>query len=290
MKKRILSTLIAFMLVLTISPVNPQSPVAVTVSAAVKLSNIPSYKNKAYVVVNKNKPSFTNKQKSQTKAFEKYSNLDNLGRTRVAFACLGEETQPDENEKRGSISNVFPTGWQQQKYSFIPGKYLYNRCHLIGWQLSAENANKKNLITGTQYFNIEGMLPFENKVDDYIDETDNHVLYRVTPIYKGKELLCRGVQLEAWSVEDKGKGIKINVFIYNVQPKVKIVYKTGKTNSSNSSSSSNNNNSTVTMYIYRTPTGSKYHLIKTCGGKNSYKVTLKEAKGAGLTPCSKCVS
>ncbi len=289
MKKRILSILIAFMLVLTISPVNPQNQTAITVSAAVKLSNIPNYKNKAYYVINKNKPSFTKKQKKKTKTFEKYSNLDKYGRTKVAFACLGEETQPKENEERGSISNIYPSGWKQKKYKFIPGKYLYHRCHLIGWQLSAENANEKNLITGTQYFNVEGMLPFEEKVDDYIDETDNHVLYRVTPIYKGEELLCRGVQLEAWSVEDKGKGIKINVFIYNVQPKVKIVYKTGESSKKNDDNNKNDNTN-KTIYVYRTPTGKKYHLIKTCGGSNSYKVTLKKAKSAGLTPCSKCAS
>jgi len=286
MKKKIISIFVAFMLVLTITPATAQNPTTVSVSAAVKLSNIPKFKSKSYYVINKNKPSFTKKQKSKTKAFEKYSKLDKHGRAGVAFALLGEETQPKNNEKRGSINNIYPSGWKQKKYNFIPGKYLYNRCHLIGWQLSAENANEKNLITGTQYFNIEGMLPFEDKVDDYIDETDNHVLYRVTPIYKGNELLCRGVQLEAWSVEDKGKGIKINVFIYNVQPKVKITYKSGQTSGEKTNSSSNQ--TTVTTYIYRTPTGSKYHLIKTCGGKNSYKVTLKEAKSSGLTPCSKC--
>jgi DNA-entry nuclease len=144
------------------------------------------------------------------------------------IASLGFETMPAEDEERGSISHVYPSGWVQAKYDVVNGKYLYNRSHLIGWQLSAENDNKSNLITGTRYFNVEGMLPFENMVADYVKETDNHVLYRVTPLFEGEELVARGVQMEAWSVEDEGDGVCFNVYIYNVQPGVAIDYATGE--------------------------------------------------------------
>lgn len=163
-----------------------------------------------------------------TEVFENYALLDSLGRCGVAFACLGRETMPEDDEKRESISGVTPSGWVQASYDFIGGKYLYNRSHLIGWQLSAENDNERNLITGTRYFNVEGMLPFENMVADYIKETGNHVMYRVTPKYSGNNLLASGVQIEAYSVEDEGEGISFNVFVYNVQPGVKINYRTGE--------------------------------------------------------------
>jgi len=160
-----------------------------------------------------------------SKAFEKYSELDDLGRCGTAYANVCRETMP--TEERGNIGMIKPSGWHTVKYDNVDGKYLYNRCHLIGYQLTAENANEKNLITGTRYLNIEGMLLFENMVADYIDETDNHILYRVTPIFKDDNLLASGVQMEAYSVEDKGKGVSFNVYCYNVQPGITIDYTNG---------------------------------------------------------------
>ena len=197
---------------------------AATQKDVVTLSNIPAYSGEAYVELNNNVPNFK-KSELTKKAFEKYSKLDDLGRCGVAYANVCTETMP--TEERGAIGMVKPTGWQTVKYDNVDGKYLYNRCHLIGYQLTAENANEKNLITGTRYLNVEGMLPFENMVADYIEETDNHVLYRVTPIFKGDNLLASGVQMEAYSVEDKGKGICFNVYCYNVQLGITIDYSNG---------------------------------------------------------------
>ena len=194
-------------------------------SASASANNIPEYSGKAYVAINNNAPFFTASQITN-KAFESYSSLDYLGRCGVAFACLGRETMP--TEERGEIGMVKPSGWHSVKYDCVDGKYLYNRCHLIGFQLSAENANTKNLITGTRYLNIQGMLPFENMVADYIKETNNHVMYRVTPVFEGENLLCKGVIMEGYSVEDDGDGICFNVFCYNAQPNIKINYKTGE--------------------------------------------------------------
>lgn len=189
------------------------------------LSSIPEFNGiDAYVVLNDNEPNFT-KEDLTTKSFESYSELDELGRCGVAFANVGKDIMP--TEERGSIGQVKPTGWQTVKYDIVDGKYLYNRCHLIGYQLTGENANKKNLITGTRYLNIDGMLGFENMIADYVKETGNHVLYRVTPIFVDNELVCRGVQMEALSVEDNGEGVKFNIFAYNAQPGVVIDYATG---------------------------------------------------------------
>ncbi len=190
----------------------------------VNYKNIPEFSGKPYFVVNGNVPGLKMSDRT-AKYFEKYSVLDSYGRCGVAFACLGKETMP--TEERGSIGQVKPSGWKTVKYDCVDGKYLYNRCHLIGFQLSGENANKRNLITGTRYMNIEGMLPFENMVADYIEETGNHVLYRVTPVFCDDELVARGVQMEALSVEDGGAGICFNVFCYNNQPGVVIDYATG---------------------------------------------------------------
>lgn len=190
----------------------------------ITLNNLPAYSGEAYVELNDNVPSFSKKDMT-SKAFEKYSELDDLGRCGVAYANVCRETMP--TEERGNIGMIKPSGWQTVKYDNVDGKYLYNRCHLIGYQLTAENANEKNLITGTRYLNIEGMLPFENMVADYIDETENHVLYRVTPIFKDDNLLASGVQMEAYSVEDKGKGVSFNVYCYNVQPGIEINYSDG---------------------------------------------------------------
>lgn len=195
-------------------------------SATVNLANIPAYSGKAFVTINHNIPNFSSAE-LKTTGYELYSNLDSLGRTRTALASVGKDTMPKADEERGSISSIKPTGWEQAKYDCVSGGWLYNRCHLIGWQLSAENANKKNLITGTKYLNIDGMLPFENMVADYIKETGNHVAYRITPIYQGNNLLASGVQMEAYSVEDNGAGICFNVYCYNVQPNISINYATG---------------------------------------------------------------
>lgn len=189
------------------------------------LQEIPEYAGEPYVVLNGNQPDFSEEDKTE-EAFEYYDELDNLGRCRTAYANVGQELMP--TEKRGDIGSVKPTGWQTVKYDFVDGKYLYNRCHLIGYQLSGENANEQNLITGTRYMNVDGMLPFENMVADYVKETGYHVLYRVTPIFDGEDLLAKGVQMEAWSVEDGGEGICFNVFVYNVQPGVVIDYATGE--------------------------------------------------------------
>lgn len=197
---------------------------AATQKEKITLSNLPAYSGEAYVELNNNLPSFKTSDLTK-KAFEKYSNLDELGRCGAAYANVCKETMP--TEERGAIGMIKPSGWQTVKYDNVDGKYLYNRCHLIGFQLTGENANEQNLITGTRYLNVEGMLPFENMVADYVESTDNHVLYRVTPIFKGDNLLASGVQMEAYSVEDKGKGVCFNVYCYNVQPGITIDYSDG---------------------------------------------------------------
>ena len=185
------------------------------------LSDIPKYLGKPYIDVNNNTPFFNTSDLTET-SFEEYSPLDNLGRCGATYACVGKDIMP--TEKRGSIGSVKPSGWQTIRYDNIDGKYLYNRCHLIGYQLTGENANEKNLITGTRYLNIEGMLPFENMAADYVKETNNHVLYRVTPIFDGDNLLADGVLMEGYSVEDNGAGICFCVYAYNVQPDINIDY------------------------------------------------------------------
>ena len=181
------------------------------------------YSGKLYAVVNGGIPSFS---QTGTASWERYGELDRLGRCTAAEACIGRDIMPTLT--RGPIGQIKPTGWHTAKYDFVDGKYLYNRCHLIGFQLTGENANERNLITGTRYLNTKGMVPFENMVADYIKDTGNHVMYRCTPVFAGNELVARGVHLEAYSVEDKGDGICFNVFIFNVQPGVKIDYLTGE--------------------------------------------------------------
>lgn len=178
----------------------------------------------AYAVVNQNVPGFAEEEVT-CESFEQYSELDALGRCGTALACVGTDLMP--TEERGSIGQVKPSGWHTVKYDCVDGKYLYNRCHLIGYQLSGENANEKNLITGTRYLNVEGMLPFENEVADYVKDTGNHVMYRVTPDFEGDNLVASGVQMEAWSVEDEGEGVSFCVYVYNIQPGVEIDYATG---------------------------------------------------------------
>lgn len=203
--------------------VKPES-VALT-DSSIDTGEIPVYSGEAYVEVNGNVPYFTDSELS-TASYEYYSDLDSLGRCGVCVANIGTDLMP--TEERGEIGNIKPTGWHTVKYSdIIEGNYLYNRCHLIGFQLAGENDNEKNLITGTRYLNMDGMLPFENMVADYVAETGNHVLYRVTPVFKGENLVADGVLIEAESVEDNGSGIMFNVFCYNIQPGIVIDYATG---------------------------------------------------------------
>ena len=192
---------------------------------AVGVEDVPAYSGSPYVILNDNQPGFT-QEKLYTQGYEYYAQPDDLGRCVYTIACLGRELMPAG--ERGSISHVKPSGWVQAQYECVDGGNLYNRCHLIGWQLSGEDANMGNLITGTRYMNTEGMLPFENMVADYIKETGNHVMYRVTPIFRGDELVARGVQIEALSVEDGGDGICFHVYVYNVQPGIVIDYATGE--------------------------------------------------------------
>ena len=188
------------------------------------IENLPEYDGNSYVIVNDNNPYFKEEEYT-TDSFEKYSELDSLGRCGVAYANISKELMP--TEKRGSIGMIKPSGWHTIKYDHIDGKYLYNRCHLIGYQLTGENANEKNLITCTRSMNTKGMLQFENMVTKYIKDTGNHVLYRVTPVFEGNNLVATGVEMEAYSVEDNGKGIKFNVFVYNIEDGIIIDYKTG---------------------------------------------------------------
>lgn len=225
MKRRILCTsLIAVLLAslfgcASLPQERPQED-AVTIT----IDEVPVYSGDPYVVINDNEPSFSSEE-LESDSFESYGELDDLGRCTIAFANLSKELMPQG--ERGSIGKVKPSGWQTVRYDSVDGKYLYNRCHLIGWQLSGENANERNLITGTRYMNTEGMLPFENMVADHIKETDGHVLYRVTPIFVEDELVARGVQMEAYSIEDAGASICFNVFVYNVQPGIEIDYSDG---------------------------------------------------------------
>lgn len=276
------------------------------------LSSIPEFNDKAYVELNNNVPTFS-KDELTTTSFETYSELDALGRCGVAYANIGQDLMP--TEERGSIGQVKPTGWHTVKYDNVDGKYLYNRCHLIGWQLTAEDANERNLITGTRYLNVIGMLPFENMVADYIKETNNHVLYRVTPIFEGNNLVASGVVMEAMSVEDKGEGILYNVYCYNNQPGITIDYATGDshandTNTAGSSASnaqatipsttSNDNISasaspnTSTTYILNT-NSKKFHL-PSCSSigqmKEANKKEVSESRdeiiAQGYVPCKRC--
>ena len=193
------------------------------------IDSIPAFSDTPYVEIDGNRPHFSESELT-TRSYEKYSELDSLGRCGVTVASVGRDIMP--TEERGAIGQVKPSGWKTVKYDFVDGKYLYNRCHLIGFQLTGENANRRNLITGTRYMNTEGMLPFENMVADYVKETGNHVAYRVTPVFEGDNLVASGVQMEAYSVEDEGEGICFNVYCYNVQPGVTINYADGTSSSS----------------------------------------------------------
>ncbi len=290
--------------------VNKQESVGDDSSKAV-LSEIPEYSGRPYVAINDNIPSF-NKYELTTKGYETYASLDKFGRCGGAVASCGKEIMPKPDEERGSISSVKPSGWVQAQYDCVSGKYLYNRCHLLGWQLSAENANKRNLITGTRYMNTEGMLPFENMVADYIRETNNHVAYRVTPIYNGSDLVARGVQMEAYSVEDDGEGVCFNIFCYNVQPGVEIDYTTGKSRSTESDRETTKRvvapvettkkqvettkkpNTVTSQYVLNTNTkkihkSSCHHINKMNeANKKSYSGSIDDLYSQGYTTCGTC--
>ena len=252
-------------------------------------SKIPKYSGSPYIKVHNNVP-FFKKSDLTKKVFEKYSKLDALGRCRTAYANVCKATMP--TEKRGRIGMVKPSGWHTVKYNNVDGKYLYNRCHLIGYQLTAENANESNLMTGTRYLNVDGMLPFENMVADYVKETNNHVLYRVTPIYTDENLLADGVLMEAESVEDKGKGISYCVYVYNVQPGIKIDYETG--DSSAKDSRRTGQSSAKGTYIINENTN-KFHKpdcrsVKMMKDKNKKTYTGKRSEliNSGYEPCKNC--
>lgn len=254
---------------------------------------IPAYSGTPYTEVNGNKPYFTEEDLT-TESFETYSELDSLGRCGVAYANVGQDLMP--TEPRGEIGAVKPTGWHLVKYDNVDGKYLYNRCHLIAYMLAAENANPQNLITGTRYLNIQGMLPFETKVCDYVKNTGNHVLYRVTPIFDGDNLLADGVLIEAYSVEDAGEGICFCVFAYNVQPGIGIDYATGDNwaESSGTYQSTAAQESRQTTYVLNTNT-MKFH-YPTCSSvddmkeknKQIYTGSREEVIHMGYAPCQRC--
>lgn len=257
------------------------------------LDEVPDYSGDTYVAVNGNIPYFSETDYT-TEAFEEYGDLDSLGRCTMAYACIGQDLMP--TEERGEIGMIKPSGWWQNKYDFVDGKYLYNRCHLIAYCLTGENANEKNLITGTRYLNTEGMLPFENLVADYVKDTGNHVLYRVTPVFEENNLLADGVLMEGWSVEDDGSGICFNAFVYNEQPGIEIDYTTGENWLAGSAQSADESlpESEKTEYILNTNTR-KFHLPSCESAQDTNPQNRKEYTGSrndliteGYSPCNRC--
>lgn len=263
-------------------------------AVSVSLEEVPAYSGSPYVELDGNLPGFSLEERT-TDSFETYSTLDALGRCGPAYACIGQDLMPTED--RESISSVRPTGWMQAEYSFVDGGSLYNRCHLIGFQLTGENANEENLITGTRYMNVEGMLPFENMVADYIKETGNHVLYRAIPIFEGENLVASGVVMEAFSVEDEGEGVCFHVYVYNVQPGVEIDYATGEsweTGDSASSALESQAEEQETDYVLNT-SSKKFHRpdcpsVDSMSEKNrqEYHGTREELIAQGYEPCGSC--
>lgn len=262
---------------------------SVTSETAVTLENLPPFSGTPYVVLTDNQPLFSSADRT-TESYEFYSELDALGRCGVTVACVGQDIMP--TEERGSIGQVKPTGWHTVKYDWVDGRYLYNRCHLIGFQLTGENANVCNLITGTRYLNVDGMLPFENLVADYVKETGNHVLYRVTPIFVGDELVARGVEMEGYSVEDEGEGVCFHVYCYNSQPGVVIDYATGESRADAAPPSSAA--SEVSAYVLNTGSG-KFHLPSCASVKDikpanrqTYSGDRQALLDQGYSPCKSC--
>lgn len=282
---------------------------ALNVTDKIVLSDIPPFSDKPYVVLNNNQPYFDSSDYT-TDSFEYYSSLDNQGRCGIVYACIGKDIMP--TGERGETGQIKPTGWHTVKYDIVDGKFLYNRCHLIGWQLTGEISNERNLITGTRYLNIQGMLPFENMVADYIKETENHVLYRVTPCFEKNNLLAHGVQIEAYSVEDGGEGVCFNVFCYNAQPGVKIDYSSGsskliddtseniipkvteKVSKSTTQKPTSNSSVEKANYVANTNTG-KFH-YPSCSSVDDMKEknkmlfngTRDELISEGYVPCKRC--
>lgn len=251
-----------------------------------------AYDGKPYVTVNDNIPYFTDEEKQNLAAFETYSDLDSFGRCGVAYANVCKDLMPTDD--RENISAVYPSGWNNEEYDFLDGRWVYNRSHIIGFQLTGENANEKNLITGTRYMNVQGMLPFENMVDDYVDETENHVLYRVTPVFSGNNLLCEGVLMEAWSVEDEGDGICFNIFCYNVQPGVEFDYATGENWEEGESVKPTETEKSETTYILNT-NSKKFHKNTCANAENISNKNKDEFVGdradlinQGYSPCGSC--
>lgn len=263
-------------------------------AVSVSLEEVPAYSGSPYVELDGNQPGFSLEERT-TDSFETYSTLDALGRCGPAYACIGQDLMPTED--RESISSVLPTGWVQAEYSFVDGGSLYNRCHLIGFQLTGENANEENLITGTRYMNVEGMLPFENMVADYIKETGNHVLYRATPVFEGENLVASGVVMEAFSVEDEGEGVCFHVYVYNVQPGVEIDYATGEsweTGDSAFSALESQAEEQEADYVLNT-SSKKFHRpdcssVDSMSEKNrqEYHGTREELIAQGYEPCGSC--
>ena len=274
--------------------------------SVIDLDSVPEFSGTAFVVINGNEPFFKDDEITD-EAFESYSELDALGRCGVAFACIGIEIMP--TEEREEIGSVTPSGWEyngvsnNRKYEGIDGDYLYNRCHLIGFQLAGENANEKNLITGTRYLNIDGMLPFENEVADYVEDTENHVLYRVTPIYNGFDLVASGVLMEAYSVEDDGRGVCFCIYAYNVQPGVTIDYYTGLNCANGEQISppeetedteSDNTEGVTAVYILNIKSKKFHYPDKSCSesikeeNRKEYNGTREELISDGYAPCGTC--
>ena len=271
----------------------PTENINETTEPVIIQANIPSVTDydgiHAWVQINNGEPYFSDTDKSRLDPFETYSELDNLGRCGVAYANICKDIMPTEN--RGEIGSVKPSGWHTAKYDIVDGKYLYNRCHLIGFQLAGENANPKNLITGTRYLNIQGMLDAENMIAAYVKETNNHVLYRVTPIFRDDNLIADGVLMEAWSVEDNGDGICFNIFAFNVQPGIQIDYQTGNSSLIDTTSTTSTDN---THYILNT-NSHKFH-NPDCSSinniseqnKSDYYGNREELINQGYTPCGFC--
>ena len=272
------------------------APSEIVKAPVLELALVPKYSGEPYTVINDNVPFFEDSEYT-TASFELYGELDSFGRCTTVYAGISTDTMP--TEERGSIGSVKPSGWQTVKYDNVDGKYLYNRCHLIGWQLTSENANKQNLITGTRYMNVDGMLVFENMTADYIKETGNHVLYRVTPIFDGDDLVASGVLMEAHSVEDNGDGISFCVYCYNVQPGIVINYADGTSKLASDSteaseSTAQESNGEESEYILNT--GSKKFHYPTCSSvkdmsesnKQTYTGTREELISDGYSPCGSC--
>ena len=259
------------------------------VNGSQQLPDVAQASGEPYQIVNDNQPVFS-KEEITTESFEQYAELDELGRCGAAFACVGTDLMP--MEKRGNISRVKPTGWHSTRYDFIDGNNLYNRCHLIAYQLSGENANEKNLITGTRYMNVSGMLPFEEQVGDYVRETGNHVMYRVTPVFIGDNLIADGVQMEALSVEDGGEGVSYNVYVFNIQPGIEIDYATGE--SIESVQQDTAENADGKSYVLNTNTN-KFHLPDCSSAQKIQEENKEDFTGdrqqlieRGYEPCGSC--